>query len=476
MTGQAVEPEAGSVNEYEDEGLERKLKDRHIQMIAIGGAIGVGLFLGSGKAIHKAGPGLILAYVLGGTAIFFMMRALGELALHQPVAGSFASYAEEYVSPLAGFFTGWTYWVGWLVTGMAELTAAGIYIDFWWNIPQWVPALVFLLALYGLNLISVALFGELEFWFAIVKVVTIIGFILLGLAVMIFGLGKLGDTAGVSNLWSNGGVFPKGFGEVLLVLQIVMFAYFGVELVGVTAGEASDPAKTLPSAINKIIWRILVFYIGALLIIMSLVPWNELNPTGSPFVTVFEKVGIGGAAGIINFVVLTAALSSCNSGMFSTGRMLMTLSRFKQAPAAFGQLSSRRVPARAMTLSAAVLMIGVVVNYLIPQKAFAYITSVSTVAALWTWTVIALAHRGYRRAAAEGRVAAPTTFLSPGYPWTNYFVIAFMAATAVLLLFDPDTRVAWYVAPFWVAGVLLGWRLMGARRRGGALERSSSKA
>jgi AAT family amino acid transporter/D-serine/D-alanine/glycine transporter len=233
----------------------------------------------------------------------------------------------------------------------------------------------------------------------------------------------------------------------------------------VTAGEAQNPERTLPSAVNKVVWRILIFYIGALVIIMSLVAWNDLDPEGSPFVFVFDRIGLPAAAGTINFVVLTAALSSCNSGLFSTGRMLLTLARFRQAPAAFARLSSRHVPARAMTLSAAVLSIGVIVNYLIPEKAFAYITSVSTVGTLWTWTVIAMAHLAYRKAAREGRVDPPTTFLSPGYPTSNYFVIIFMAAVAVLLLFDPNTRVAWYVAPFWVAAVLIGYAVWRTRGR-----------
>jgi AAT family amino acid transporter len=452
---------AGVSNE---EGLERGLKDRHIQMIAIGGAIGVGLFLGSGAAIDRAGPGLVIAYLLGGVAIFFMMRALGEMALHQPVAGSFTTYAERYVGPLAGFFTGWTYWIGWLVTGMAELTAAGIYVNHWWDIPQWLPALVFLVGLYGVNLISVRLFGEFEFWFAIVKVLTIVGIILLGLAVILFGFGELGQSASFSHLWDQGGFFPNGFGEVFLVLQIVMFAYFGVELVGVTAGEAADPETSLPKAINRVILRILLFYIGALVIIMSLVAWSELDPEGSPFVFVFDRIGIPAAAGIVNFVVLTAALSSCNSGMFSTGRMLLTLARFGQAPAVFGRLSARKVPKNAMTASLCVLLVGVVINYLVPEKAFAYITSVSTIAALWTWGIIALAHRGFRREVAAGRETLPARFRMPGYPVANWFVILFMGMVAVLLLFDADTRIAWYVAPFWVAAVLIGWRVLKARR------------
>jgi len=218
---------------------------------------------------------------------------------------------------------------------MAEITAAGIYVQYWLpGLPQWIPALIALVVLLGINLTAVGMFGEFEFWFAIIKVITIIGMILLGVAIIVFGISALGDSASFSNLWSSDGFFPKGFKGPFLALQIVMFAFLGVELIGVTAGEAQNPEKTIPSAINKVIWRILIFYVGALTVIMSLVAWNHLDPKDSPFVVVFSKVGIPAAAGIVNFVVLTAALSSCNSGIFSTGRMLYTLAGFRQAPAA----------------------------------------------------------------------------------------------------------------------------------------------
>jgi len=308
--------------------LARRLKSRHIHMIAIGGAIGVGLFLGSGKAIAKAGPGLLLSYAIGGIAIFFIMRALGELLLHKPVAGSFATYAEEFVGPFAGFATGWSYWFMWVVIGMAEITAVGVYIHYWLpEVPQWVPALVTLAVLTVVNIVAVRLFGELEFWFALIKVVTIVALILGGLAVIVFGIGDLGQGAGVSNLSSHGGFLPFGVLGAVLALQMVMFAYQGVELIGVTAGEAEDPARVLPRATNGIIWRILIFYLGALAVIMSLLPWAQLDPSASPFVFVFDKLGLNAAADVINLVVITAAASSCNSGLFSNGRMLFTLAR-----------------------------------------------------------------------------------------------------------------------------------------------------
>src|SRR5271166_1619512 len=365
---------------HEAKGLSRGLKDRHIQLIAIGGAIGVGLFLGSGKAISSAGPGLMLSYAIGGLVIFFIMRALGELLLHRPVAGSFATYAEEYVGPWYGFATGWSYWFMWVVTGMAEITAVGVYVHYWFpDVPQWIPALVALSVLYGVNLIAVSLFGELEFWFALIKVIAIVALLVAGPIVIIFGLGDLGAAASFSNLWSHGGLFPTGVLGVVLTLQMVMFAYQGVELLGVTAGEAQNPEKTLPKATNSVVYRILVFYIGALLVIMSLVPWNQLQPGESPFVLVFDRMGIPAAAAIINFVVITAAASSCNSGIFSTGRMLYTLAQFGQAPRAFGRVNRRHVPAAGITASVAVMLLGVVLNYFVPEQVFTYVTSVALV-------------------------------------------------------------------------------------------------
>jgi AAT family amino acid transporter len=437
--------------------LSRNLRNRHIQLIALGGTIGVGLFLGSAQAIHNAGPGLLLTYAVGGIAIFFIMRALGELLTYRPVAGSFATYAAEFCGPFAGFVTGWSYWFMWIATVMAEITAIGIYVRFWlpW-MPQWVPPLAALIVLYGANLFAVRVFGELEFWFALIKVVTIVALIAVGLAVILFHFGDFGAHASFANLWSHGGFLPFGMLGVLLTLQMVMFAYSGVELIGVTAGEAENPAVVLPKATNGIIFRILIFYVGALVVIMALVPWNQLSPDVSPFVFVFEKLGIPAAASIINIVVITAATSSCNSGLFSTGRMLYSLACRGQAPRAFATLSPRKVPAAGIHVSATVMLIGVFLNYMVPKHVFIWVTSVSLVGTLWTWGIIMAAHLGYRRAVREGRVAA-ASFRMPGAPVVNWLVIAFLVFVTAMLWLRPDTRVALYVAPLWFALLAVGY-------------------
>ncbi len=443
--------------------LVRSLQSRHIQLIALGGTIGVGLFLGSAGAIHKAGPGLLLSYAVGGLAIFFIMRALGELLAYRPVAGSFASYAEEFVGPFAGFVTGWSYWFMWVVTAMAELTAIGKYVQFWLpQVPQWLPGLCALLILYGTNTLAVRVYGELEFWFALLKVLTIVLLIVSGLIVIVFKVGVLGATASFGNLTAHGGFLPFGLPGVLLTLQIVMFAYSGVELIGVTAGEAANPGVVLPRATNNIILRILLFYIGALLIIMSLVPWDELSPDASPFVMMFEKMGIPAAAAIINVVVITAAASSCNGGIFSTGRMLYSLAQRGQAPLTFSRLSLRDVPVAGINVSVAAMLVGVALNYLVPGEVFTWVTSIALIGTLWTWIIIMVAHAGYRRAVAAGRVQ-PVAFRMPGAPAANWLVVAFLLAVAALLWLDPNTRVALYVAPFWFGLLWLGFSWLSKR-------------
>jgi AAT family amino acid transporter len=443
---------------HEEHDFHRGLKNRHIQMIALGGAIGVGLFLGAGRAISVSGPALILSYALGGALIFFIMRALGELLMYRPVSGSFASYAEEFVGPFAGFATGWSYWFMWVTIGMAEITAVAMYVHYWFpDIPQWIPALTTLTLLYFANRIAVSVFGELEFWFALIKVVMLVAMIGIGLAVLCFGVSPLAPTASFSNLWTHQGFMPFGVMGVALTLQMVMFAFQGVELIGVTAGEAQNPEQVLPRATNGVVWRILIFYIGALVIMMSLVPWTELKPGVSPFVFLFEKIGIPGAASVVNFVVITAAASSCNSGIFSTGRMLYTLAQFGQAPRAFGRVNANHVPSAAITFSALLMGVGVVLNYVVPEEAFIWITSVSLVSALWTWSVIMIAHLGYRKAVAAQRARA-VAFRMPGAPVLNWVVVAFMVVVFGLLALDAQTRVALYVAPIWFALLGVGYR------------------
>ncbi|MEY9991680.1 AAT family amino acid transporter [Streptomyces sp. V4I8] len=444
------------------EGYQRGLGARQIQMIAIGGAIGTGLFLGAGKGISKAGPSLILAYAIAGLVIFFIMRALGELLLYRPVSGSFADYAREFIGPFAGFVTGWTYWLFWVVTGITEVTAAAAYMTYWFDMPQWVSALIFTVILYGANLISVKLFGELEFWFSMVKVTAIIGMILICAGILTLGFSDAGDTASVTHLWSEGGFFPHGIGSTLMTLQMVMFAFLAVELVGVTAGESKDPKTVLPKAINTVPWRIAVFYVGALIMILSVVPWTHFQPGISPFVAAFEKMGLAAGAGIVNFVVLTAALSSCNSGMYSTGRMLRNLALNSQGPKLFTRLTKNGLPLAGTTFSAALMLVGVWINYQWPGKAFDYVVSFATISGMWAWIVILICQLRYRAKADRGELPR-SEFRTPGAPVTSWFALAFIGMVIVLMGIDKDARISLYCAPLW--GLILGVSYLVLKRR-----------
>ncbi|MGW6422891.1 amino acid permease [Nocardia sp. NPDC055053] len=460
-TGLSTEAVSAPAPTAESEGYSRGLSPRTIQMIAIGGAIGTGLFYGAGAAIEQAGPSLILAYLAAGLAIFVIMRALGELLTYRPVSGSFAEYAHEFLGRFAGFATGWSYWAVWVSTCMAEITVAGKYVQYWFDIPQWVTALVVLAVLFAANLISVRIFGEGEFWFSAIKVTAILAMIMIGIGVLVFGFGHAADPT-VTNLWADGGVFPHGFGQTLLVLQIVVFAYVGVELVGVTAGEARDPKATLRKAINTLPFRIGLFYVGALVIIMSVASWRSFHAGRSPFVEVFEQIGIPAAAGIINFVLLTAALSSCNSGIYSTGRMLRSLALRDEAPAGFAVLSKQSVPFTGICASAGAMVIGVVVNVISPDKAFAYITSVSTVGIIVVWGVILVCHLKYRAKVRAGELPA-SDYRLPGAPVTNWAALGFLGLVVVLLLWTDGGRTALVVGAVWAALVCAGYYAFGRR-------------
>ncbi|RQS76849.1 amino acid permease [Burkholderia sp. Bp8963] len=439
----------------EEDQLHRGLEERHINLMALGATIGVGLFLGSASAIRTAGPAILLTYLLGGIVIFLIMRALGEMAIANPVAGAFSRYARDYLGPLAGYLTGWTYWFVWIVTCMAEITAVGVYMHMWFpGVPNWVWALAALTAMGAVNFIAVKLYGEFEFWFALIKIVTIVLMIVGGGLMIAFGLGNGGVATGISNLWSHGGFMPNGFAGVIGALPIVMFAYLGVEMLGLTAGEARNPEKSLTKAVNSVFWRVLIFYIGALFVVMSLYPWDQIGTQGSPFVMTFSRLGIPAAAGIINFVVLTAALSSCNSGLFSTARMLYNLAQQGQAPRTLGRVNRSGVPVYGVLVSVALLLIGVLLNYLAPQHVFTWLTSVSTFGAIWTWCVILIAQQRFRRTVSADQVAR-LPIRVPFYPFGSYFALAFLAFVVVLMAFTPDTRVALVIGPVWV--VLLGF-------------------
>jgi len=437
-------------NSVEESQLHRGLEQRHITLMSLGAAIGVGLFLGSADAIKLAGPSILLAYALGGLVIYIIMRALGEMAIKNPVAGSFSRYARDYIGPLAGFITGWNYWFLWIVTCMAEITAAGIYMQFWFpGTPQWAWALGALIIMASVNFLAVKAYGELEFWFALIKVVTIIFMIILGLGIILFGIGNGGVAIGFGNLFEHGGFFPNGFSGLLMSFQMVMFAYLGVEMLGITAGEVKDPKKALSRAIDTVFWRILIFYVLSLTVIMSIYPWNEINPKQSPFVMTFEQIGIKEAAGIINFVVLTAALSSCNSGIFSTARMLFNLAQQNEAPKSFGRTTKRGIPGIAIIASAVALLIGVYLNYIVSEKVFVWVTSIATFGAIWTWATILISHLRYRGKMTKEEKKR-LEYKMPWFPFSSYFALAFLVLVVVLLAFSKNTIIALIVGPIWI--------------------------
>lgn len=427
--------------------LQRGLENRHVQLIAIGGTIGTGLFLGSGKAIQLAGPSIIIAYLIIGIAIFFVMRALGELLLSKAGYQSFTDIAEDYLGPRAAFVTGWTYWFCWIMTAMADVIAVGVYVQYWFDIPQWVPEIICLLILLGLNLLTVKNFGELEFWFALIKVVTILALIGIGVILLVTQFKTDTGVVTVKNIWEHGGIFPHGVSGFLLSFQMVVFAFVGVELVGVSAAETSNPEKNIPSAINKIPLRILFFYVGSIIALLCISPWTELSANESPFVKTFSLVGIPIAAGVINFVVLTSAASACNSGMFSTSRILYSLGGNKQAPSFFSKLNKHHVPRNGLLVSTLVLSAGALLSKMIPEQAFGVVTTISAICFIWVWGVLLVCHIKYKKTKPE--LHAKSKFKAPFTPFVNYVVLALFAFILVIMLFADETRPALLLTPLW---------------------------
>lgn len=432
--------------------LARGLKNRHIQMIALGGAIGTGLFYGSAASIKLAGPGIIVAYLIAGFIMYMIMRMMGEMATHEPVAGAFSHFAYRYWGRFPGFLAGWNYWFLYVLVSMAELTVVGICAAYWFpEFPAWATSLCVLLVITALNLLNVKAYGELEFWFALVKVVALVGMIVLGLALIFFDLG--GPATGVSNLWVHGGFLPNGVHGVLLALAVIMFSFGGIELIGITAGEADDPKTSIPRAVKQVMWRILLFYVGSLTVMMIIFPWNQVGMEGSPFVTIFSKLGIDSAAHILNFVVFSAAVSVYNSGIYSNGRMLMGLAEQGNAPKFFMKLNGNQVPYVAILFSSAITLIVVVINYLVPQGAFMQVMAVATIAAVITWSMIVLVHLRFRKACRTEALM----FKAPGFPAMNYLCLAFLALVVLLMTQLPQMVAAVYVLPAWLAVLYAGY-------------------
>ncbi|MEK4484332.1 amino acid permease [Psychrobacillus sp. FSL H8-0484] len=444
--------------------LKRGLEARHIQMIALGGTIGVGLFMGSASTIKWTGPSVLLAYAICGIFIYFIMRAMGEMLYVEPSTGSFATFGHKYIHPLAGYITAWSNWFQWVIVGMAEIIAVGTYMQYWFpGLPAWIPGLIAMAILGAANLISVKSFGELEFWFAMIKIVTIVLMIIAGIGLIFFGFGNGGGAIGISNLWEHGGFFAGGWTGFFFALSLVIAAYQGVELIGITAGEAKDPQKTLTKAIDSIIWRILIFYIGAIFVIVTVYPWDQLDTLGSPFVATFAKVGITAAAGIINFVVITAAMSGCNSGIYSAGRMLYTLGVNGQAPKYFAKISNNGVPLFGTIGVLIGLAVGVVLSYIAPANLFVYVYSASVLPGMVPWFVILISQIRFRKA--KGAELDNHPFKMPFAPVTNYLTIAFLLMVLVGMGFNDETRISLIVGIIFLAIVIASFYILKIGKR-----------
>ena len=429
--------------------LQRGLKNRHIQLIAMGGAIGTGLFLGSAQVIQSAGPSIILGYAIGGLIAFLIMRQLGEMIVEEPVAGSFSHFAYQYWGKFPGFLSGWNYWVLYILVAMSELTAVAKYINYWWpHIAAWQSVLFFFVIITAINLTNVKFYGESEFWLAIIKVTAVVAMILFGLFLLFTA--DANSTASFSNLWSHGGFFPNGFDGLFYMLAFIMFAFGGIELIGMAAAEANDPKKTIPKAINQVVVRILVFYVGSLAILLSLVPWNQLDLGGldkSPFVMIFSQMGIGWAAHLLNFIILTAALSVYNSGMFANSRMLFGLAQQGNAPKVFAKVNKQGVPIPAVLLSALLIFGCVLLNYFVPEDALGHLMYVVVGALVLNWAMISLTHLKFKAMVKQKNLK--TSFPALWSPISNYLVLVFIAVV-LYIMWQQGFKESVLMIPIWI--------------------------
>jgi histidine transporter len=439
--------------------LKRGLSARHIRFMALGSAIGTGLFYGSASAIKLAGPAVLLVYIIAGAAVYMVMRALGEMAVRNPVSGSFGEYATTYLGPLAGFVLGWTYAFEMIIVCLADVTAFGIYMGFWFpDVPRWIWVLGIVFLIGALNLCSVKVFGETEFWLSLLKVGAIIAMILAGFGIMLFGLGSVSDggVSSVSNLWAYGGFMPNGIGGLVASLAVVMFAFGGIEIIGITAGEARNPERVIPRAINAVPLRILLFYVLTLFVLMSLYPWQQIGSQGSPFVQIFDHLGISSAATVLNIVVITAAVSAINSDIFGAGRMMYGLAKQGQAPKGFARLSAQGVPWMTVLVMGVALLCGVVLNYLIPENVFLLIASIATFATVWVWLMILVTQIAMRRSMSAEEVAQ-LKFPVPFWPVAPIVATLFMVFVFGVLGYFPDSQAALVVGAVWIGLLVVAY-------------------
>lgn len=451
----------------DDEGYHKGLGSRQIQMIAIGGAIGTGLFLGAGSRLQAAGPSLALVYLVCGMFSFLIMRALGELVMYRPTCGSFVSYTREFLGEKAAFVAGWLSFMNWAMTGMVDITAVALYMHFWGTfafVPQWVFALMALCVVTTLNLVGVKWFGEIEFWFSLIKIVALCLFLVAGSIILGVRMPVGGHQTGLHLIADNGGIFPHGLIASLLLVQGVVFAYSGIELIGTAAGECADVRTVLPRSINSVIWRIGLFYVLSVVLLVNLLPWTAYHGGTSPFVTFFETLGVPGIDTIMNIVVLTAALSSLNSGLYSTGRVLRAMALGGAAPAPLARMNASAVPANGILLTVAVYLVGVVLNYIVPSQVFEIVLNMAAIGIISTWGFILLSQIKLREAVRSGRMPS-SGFEMPGAPFTSWLTLAYLAGVLMLMLFDYPNG-TYTIASMSIVAVLLvlGWKYLNPAR------------
>lgn len=428
--------------------LSRGLKNRHVQLIALGGAIGTGLFLGVSTTVQMTGPGVLLGYALGGFIAFMIMRQLGEMMVEEPVAGSFSHFANKYWHPFAGFASGWNYWILYVLVGMAELTAIGTFVHFWLpNIPVWASAAFFFVLINLVNLVNVRIYGEFEFWFSIIKVIAIIAMILFGSYLLFSGNG--GEEARLSNLWAlEGGFMPHGLSGFAMAMVFIMFSFGGLELIGIAAAETDDPSHTIPKATNQVIYRILIFYIGALAVLLALMPWMKMTKEVTPFVMVFHSLDQNFIAHALNAIVLTAALSVYNSGVYSNSRMLFGLATQGNAPKFFMNLTSKGVPLNAVLFSALITGTCVAINYFMPEDAFKFLMALVVSALVLNWFMISFAHLKFRYA--KIKEGTQPKFKAFWFPLGNYICLAFFVGLLGVMLSIDGINLSVYLMPAWL--------------------------
>ena len=469
---------ASDVQQRSDTQLKRGLASRHMQMIAIGGAIGTGLFLASGATVANAGPGgALLAYAAIGLMVLLLMQSLGEMSAHQPVAGSFQTFATKFISPSFGFAMGWNYWFNWAVTVAADLVASGLVMAYWFpSVPSWIWAVVFLVIVVGLNALSARVYGEAEFWFALIKVITIIALIGTGGWMIATGwTSPDGVTASLSHLTDPTAFMPHGITGFFAGFQIAIFSFTGIELLGTMTAETRDPQRILPKAINALPLRIIIFYLLSMVVIIAVASWPGVSAETSPFVTLFAKAGLPAAAAVINFVALTSAMSSANSGVFSSTRMLYGLSVEKHAHWQFRILSrNTRIPVRSLLFSCFCMLIGTLLLFLVPNvmTLFTIVSTLAAIMVVFSWGMILVAYLVYRRQRPD--LHAGSIFKMPAGVVMSWVSLLFFAFAIFIMIFDPDTLLALLASPLWFIALWGFWKLK--QRREGQLTLDNQSA